>query len=616
MGICFKFVLTVLLLFPFFEFIYHYYFRGFIDQGLISLMVREPSMLKDQIINVFGFWGGAGILILIIFSSLFFNLVNNESRFRQPFLLFKYKIYILLFLIVEVVNVRWAIRKDTSRILERFLLPICLFVLFSVIVSIFMNNKNKNNILRKVIFVVSPILFVFAYRLDYLGFLFPKNVDADLKLISSVFRSSVTKKLVKSSDGIAWDKRIKKIQDDFNILIILNDAQRLRDLSSKGDFKKIDSPIHDFLRKSYFFKYPVSTTNMTDTSIPTLFTGYGSGEGVGLIKNAPRIWDYFSNDYQKIYLSSADIKFSYLEMFLKSSSLNLLWDSHDDGYSGTEIVKYGDEYSFDKISQILKKRGEEKFFAVWHTDATHSYVKFPAPSEKYIVFKKSDYPSKLPKLINYWNSNFYIFNKINELLNIIDLEKTIIIITSDHGEGFGEHGYHFHNQSYHEEAVRVPFILYLPDRLKKRIGRAQLNCLEENQFNISSTLDLLPTLLDLHSSLHESQNKGAKRLTGESLMHCKDNRVVYSSHCIINYRCYKRSYLFASNEYSLIFDLDRGVEAIYHTMDDIDQRYSIPFNTLNKKSMKKFLHGVKNAHPQGVLFSSFLKRELKINGSD
>jgi len=67
------------------------------------------------------------------------------------------------------------------------------------------------------------------------------------------------------------------------------------------------------------------------------------------------------------------------------------------------------------------------------------------------------------------------------------LEETLVVITSDHGEAFGEHGDVLHWQLYNEPNLRVPLVIHLPgnERRNVRIGeRVQL-------------IDLTPTLLDL-----------------------------------------------------------------------------------------------------------------------
>jgi arylsulfatase A-like enzyme len=46
-----------------------------------------------------------------------------------------------------------------------------------------------------------------------------------------------------------------------------------------------------------------------------------------------------------------------------------------------------------------------------------------------------------------------------------DLENTLIIITSDHGEGFGEHGNYNHATSLYQEQIHVPLLIRFPGRV-------------------------------------------------------------------------------------------------------------------------------------------------------
>ncbi len=77
--------------------------------------------------------------------------------------------------------------------------------------------------------------------------------------------------------------------------------------------------------------------------------------------------------------------------------------------------------------------------------------------------------------------------RIGQILSALesnpDFEKTIVIFTSDHGEGFGEHGKFFHGEVYYEELVHVPLIISGPGVIKgKRIAA------------LVSHVDLMPTL--------------------------------------------------------------------------------------------------------------------------
>jgi arylsulfatase A-like enzyme len=67
------------------------------------------------------------------------------------------------------------------------------------------------------------------------------------------------------------------------------------------------------------------------------------------------------------------------------------------------------------------------------------------------------------------------------------LERTIVVVIGDHGEGLGEHGEATHAVFVYESVIRVPFIVRTPFRqLRGRIVDA-----------VTRSVDMLPTLLDL-----------------------------------------------------------------------------------------------------------------------
>ena len=65
--------------------------------------------------------------------------------------------------------------------------------------------------------------------------------------------------------------------------------------------------------------------------------------------------------------------------------------------------------------------------------------------------------------------------------------RTILVVTSDHGEGFGEHFWTRHGLDAHDEAILVPMLIRAPDRIA-----AGLRVDEP-----VGLMDLMPTLLEL-----------------------------------------------------------------------------------------------------------------------
>lgn len=66
------------------------------------------------------------------------------------------------------------------------------------------------------------------------------------------------------------------------------------------------------------------------------------------------------------------------------------------------------------------------------------------------------------------------------------LDRTVLAVTADHGEEFGEHGLAGHGASPYETALRVPLLVRLPGGAGARRAAA-----------LAQTIDLFPTFLDL-----------------------------------------------------------------------------------------------------------------------
>ncbi len=67
-----------------------------------------------------------------------------------------------------------------------------------------------------------------------------------------------------------------------------------------------------------------------------------------------------------------------------------------------------------------------------------------------------------------------------------DLKKnTIIIVTSDHGEEFMEHGAWMHAQNLYDTSLKVPLMMYIPGQGKKEMSQ------------LAESVDIVPTLLGL-----------------------------------------------------------------------------------------------------------------------
>ncbi len=76
---------------------------------------------------------------------------------------------------------------------------------------------------------------------------------------------------------------------------------------------------------------------------------------------------------------------------------------------------------------------------------------------------------------------------LRQLKQTGELDRTLIVVTSDHGYWYGEHGLSVERRLAYEEGIRVPLLMRLPGVIKARSEPAHM----------ALTLDLAPTLLDI-----------------------------------------------------------------------------------------------------------------------
>jgi len=140
------------------------------------------------------------------------------------------------------------------------------------------------------------------------------------------------------------------------------------------------------------------------------------------------------------------------------------------------------------LDKLPEYRPAEKIFYYIHILNPHAPYK-PPPQYSHL-FRDVDQLSSADKYdgeIRDMDARIGIILEMMELRGL--MEDSLIVITSDHGEAFGEHGYLMHGaKKFHNEVARVPLILYSPKLFPhpKRINTP-----------VESSLDLLPSLVDI-----------------------------------------------------------------------------------------------------------------------
>lgn len=142
--------------------------------------------------------------------------------------------------------------------------------------------------------------------------------------------------------------------------------------------------------------------------------------------------------------------------------------------------KSAERINQDFLSWLSKQHGDRPFFAFLnYYDAHDPYIsprefalKFSAQASKGVLDDKKGRLSKqeIKQLNDAYDGSLgyldhYIGQLIKELSNKDLLKNTLVIIVSDHGEQFGEHGLVSHANSLYMPVLHVPLIVFWQDQI-------------------------------------------------------------------------------------------------------------------------------------------------------
>ena len=186
--------------------------------------------------------------------------------------------------------------------------------------------------------------------------------------------------------------------------------------------------------------------------------------------------------------------------------------------------------TFAAALRWLREHRQEKFFLLLHTYQVHApYTppsEFALPDHADAVLvpaRRAAPPQRVPPAqLAYAGEVRYLDHLLGDLFRELDRlhlsASTIVVLTSDHGEEFGEHGGDEHGATLYDEVLRVPLVFWAHNLIRADV-RVDMP---------TSLVDVAPTLLDLlglgvPAGLHGMSLAGVLR--GERTI---DNRTVFA----------------------------------------------------------------------------------------
>ncbi len=309
--------------------------------------------------------------------------------------------------------------------------------------------------------------------------------------IASMFR---VRGETRPAGSLERDVEALRARGDVNVVFILVDMMRADRLSSYG-YARATSPTLDALAANGVrFARAQSQSSWTKCSMASLWTGlFPQRTGVTRFDHAlPESALLPAEILQKAGYSTAGIwrngwvaeNFGFgqgFDVYMRPSPRDDAANVERKGRDEARVPGNDEDITLAGI-EFLRSNQNRKFMLYLHYMDVHQYVYDDAAAKLPFGTGISDV---YDRAIHWTDFNI---GALMAALDELDLAKrTIVVIASDHGEAFGEHGVEGHAQNIHQEAVSVPLILSLPFRVD---GGVVVEPLVRN-------VDIWPTLLDL-----------------------------------------------------------------------------------------------------------------------
>ena len=207
---------------------------------------------------------------------------------------------------------------------------------------------------------------------------------------------------------------------------------------------------------------------------------------------------------------------------------------------------------FADASRVLQEVKNDKFFLMmWNYETHEPYPEGDGPRD----WDESKFPPAIATdaertgwYRNYlrcvWRVDRLLGNLYHELETLGLADDTLVVLTADHGEAFGQHGWFLHGNALYEEDVHVPLVFLAP----------RLAHLGPRRSVAGSHIDLWPTILDVLGLPADPLWQG-RSLFAESPP--DERRAYFYRNGALGLRQGKYKYIWDyEDERELLFDLD------------------------------------------------------------
>ncbi|MET0790821.1 MAG: sulfatase [Polyangiaceae bacterium] len=250
-----------------------------------------------------------------------------------------------------------------------------------------------------------------------------------------------------------YDEAVAK-DKNLNLIVVTIDAARADHFSAFG-YQRPTTPHFDALaRRSQLFKRAYSGANSTVMSILSLLS---TRPPIQIKDGSPELSPVWVPELLQRQGFRTGARLTDWHHFLEFERGFEDFDAstHMENHAG--FGGFQDGTLIDKTIAFIDKADKRRFMVWTHLLAPHEFYERPAGAPDFGDNDLDRYDSEL------WASDRELGRLIAHLEERDLLEHTVIIVSGDHAENFGDHGAVAHNETLFDSETHTAALMYLPD---------------------------------------------------------------------------------------------------------------------------------------------------------
>jgi len=281
-----------------------------------------------------------------------------------------------------------------------------------------------------------------------------------------------------------------------NLILVVAESLRRDHLSLYGYSRDTTPFLKKYAKEKnqefVVFQNAYSNASSTLISLPSILTGVSPIQSAADTHSYPLFWEYGKESGKKtFYITSHSLAWNNLGGYFANGGIDYQFNRENSNEPIFNDIGIDDRKTLAAFDKHIRKLSEENknFSGLLHLNTNHFPFFVPSSSK---VWQGND-------VKDMYDNSVYHFDKLIEsmfqtLKDTNNLENTIVIITSDHGESLLEHNYLGHIESYYLETVSIPMMVYFPKKLQTY---DTFHNLQSNANKNVMNLDIIPTIVHL-----------------------------------------------------------------------------------------------------------------------